>query len=95
MTNTSSIRNTISEFVSYVKSLKGDEKGEAHLFCDRFFRAFGHGGITEANGALEARIKFSESGRTKFADCLWSPKGRDGILIEIKKFSLQNPILIS
>ena len=25
-------------FVEYVKRLEGDEKGEAQLFCDRFFR---------------------------------------------------------
>lgn len=83
-------RNSLAQFVEYTKQLKGDEKGEAHIFCDRFFRAFGHGGIIEANGALEARIKYSESGRTKFADCLWSPKGTDGILIEMKKRSTKN-----
>ena len=60
----------LQEFVDYVKKLKGDEKGEGQLFCDRFFRAFGYGGIIEANGALEARIKFNSTGHTKFADCL-------------------------
>jgi hypothetical protein len=77
--------------VKYAKLLKGDEKGEAQLFCDRFFRAFGHGGIIEANGKLEARIKFSDSGHTKFADCLWSPPGtRGGVLIEMKKKADKN-----
>lgn len=80
---------TLQEFVSYAKRLQGDEKGEAQLFCDRLFRAFGHGGIIEANGALEARIKFS-TGRTKFADCLWSPPGPNGVLIEMKKKSVRN-----
>jgi len=80
----------LQEFISYTKQLKGDEKGEAQLFCDRLFRAFGHGGIIEANGQLEARIKFNESGRTKFADCLWSPDGRDGVLIEMKKRGEKN-----
>jgi hypothetical protein len=79
----------IQEFMGYVHSLRGDEKGEAQLFCDRLFRAFGHGGIVEAQGALEARIKF-DTGRTKFADCLWSPRGRDGVLIEMKKRSVRN-----
>lgn len=74
--------NQLKDFVSYVSQLKGDEKGEAQLFCDRFFRAFGHGGIIEAAGKLEARIKFS-SGRTKFADCLWSPIGRQGNRLNI------------
>jgi len=83
-------QQSLQEFVDYVKRLKGDEKGEAQLFCDRFFRAFGHGGVLEANGALEARIKFSDSGRTKFADCLWSPYGKDGVLIEMKKKAEKN-----
>lgn len=76
--------------MDYVKLLKGDEKGEAQLFCDRFFRAFGYGGIIEANGVLEARIKFSTSGHTKFADCLWAPQDKDGVLIEMKKRSEKN-----
>lgn len=80
----------LQEFVEYVKRLKGDEKGEAQLFCDRLFRAFGHGGIIEANGVLEARIKFNTTGRTKFADCLWSPPGTDGVLIEMKKRAEKN-----
>lgn len=79
----------LQAFIDYATALKGDEKGEAQLFCDRLFRAFGHGGIIEANGALEARIKF-DSGRTKFADCLWSPRGRDGVLIEMKKRAVVN-----
>ncbi len=80
----------LQEFVEYVKKLKGNEKGEAQLFCDRLFRAFGHGGIIEANGVLEARIKFNTTGRTKFADCLWSPPGTDGVLIEMKKMAEKN-----
>lgn len=80
----------IEEFLNYVSVLKGDEKGEAQLFCDRLFRAFGHGGIIEANGTLEARIKFDVTKRTKFADCLWCPKGRSGVLIEMKKRSVKN-----
>ncbi len=79
----------IKEFIDFTRLLKGDEKGEAQLFCDRLFRAFGHGGIIEANGTLEARIKFS-SGGTKFADCLWSPLDRPGVLIEMKRRSETN-----
>lgn len=80
----------IKKFIDYVNRLKGDEKSEAQLFLDRLFRAFGHGGIIEAEGTLEARIKFRDTGRTKFADCLWSPTGRDGVLIEMKKKSVKN-----
>ena len=83
-------KESIEEFLRYVSTLKGDEKGEAQLFCDRLFRAFGHGGIIEANGTLEARIKFDTTNRTKFADCLWCPKGRSGVLIEMKKRSVKN-----
>ena len=83
-------KESLQDFIEFVGKLKGDEKGEAQLFCDRFFRAFGHGGVIEANGTLEARIKFSDSGRTKFADCLWSPPDHDGVLIEMKKRSEKN-----
>lgn len=78
------IKQQIKDFLSFFSKLKGDEKGEAQPFCDRLFRAFGHDGIFEAGGALEARIKF-HTGKTKFVDCLWSPPGRSGVLIEMKK----------
>src|SRR5579863_1940070 len=38
-------------FVTFVRThIKGDEKGEAQIFCDRFFQAFGYAGIMEAGG---------------------------------------------
>ena len=37
--------------------LKGNEKGEAQVFCDRLFQAFGHGGYKEAGATLEYRVK--------------------------------------
>lgn len=70
----------IRHFVDYAKTLKGDEKGEAQVFCDRLFQAFGHGGYKEAGATLEFRVK-GVSGRTKFADLLWRPR----LLIEMKK----------
>lgn len=70
-------KEDVDEFVSYVKdNLVGDEKGQAQLFCDRLFRAFGHKGIFEADGNLEVRVKESETEKTKFIDCLWSPAKR-------------------
>lgn len=36
------IQATLTGFIDYAKSLKGDEKGEAQVFCDRLFKAFGH-----------------------------------------------------
>jgi hypothetical protein len=39
-------------FADYARSLEGDEKGEAQVFCDRLFRAFGHEGYKEADATL-------------------------------------------
>lgn len=69
----------INAFVQYAATLKGDEKGEAQVFCDRLFQAFGHGGYKEAGATLEYRLKGAKS--TNFADLLWRPR----LLIEMKK----------
>jgi len=70
-------------FVRYVDEyLQGDEKGEAQLFLDKFFRAFGHEGAIEAGATYEERIhKGSKKGKTGFADLVWKPR----VLIEMKK----------
>ena len=70
----------IRALVQYASSLKGDEKGEAQVFCDRLFIAFGHDGYKEAGATLEYRVK-QKSGHTHFADLLWRPR----VLIEMKK----------
>jgi hypothetical protein len=44
---------SIQQFVEYVRTLKGDEKGEAQVFCDRLFQAFGHAGYKEAGGICQ------------------------------------------
>ena len=49
--------DNIKKFVDYVALLSGDEKGEAQVFCDRLFQAFGHAGYKEAGAELEFRIK--------------------------------------
>ena len=78
-------KHDIEDFVSFVKTnLSGDEKGQAQIFCDHLFRAFGHQGIYEANGQLELRVKEADSKSTKFIDYIWSPAGKDGVLIEMK-----------
>jgi hypothetical protein len=69
----------IKTFVAYTKLLKGDEKGEAQVFCDRLFQGFGHGGYKEAGATLEYRVK--HEGGTHFADLLWRPR----VLIEMKR----------
>jgi type II restriction/modification system DNA methylase subunit YeeA len=67
-------------FVAYARSLRGDEKGEAQVFCDRLFQAFGHAGYKEAGAVLEDRIQ-KEGHGTKFADLVWRPR----LLLEMKK----------
>jgi type I restriction-modification system DNA methylase subunit len=73
-------RNKIISFVEYVRRLKGDEKGEAQVFCDRLFQAFNHEGYKEAGAELEYRVKVKGKS-TKFADLLWQPR----LLLEMKK----------
>jgi type II restriction/modification system DNA methylase subunit YeeA len=77
----SEIIEKIKEFIEYKKLLKGDEKGEAQVFCDRLFIAFGHKGYKEAGATLEMRIKSKSNKGTSFADLVWP--GR--VLIEMKK----------
>lgn len=70
----------LKKFVAYSKLLTGDEKGEAQVFCDRLFKAFGHEGYKEAGAILEYRVT-SKSNPTRFADLLWG----DRLLLEMKK----------
>jgi type II restriction/modification system DNA methylase subunit YeeA len=72
-----SIQGRTTDFVR--AHIRGDEKGEAQIFCDRLFRAFGHPGIMEAGGTLEFRILKAKG--TRFADLLWKPR----LLLEMKK----------
>ena len=71
----------LQEFVAYTALLKGDEKGEAQVYCDRLFQAFGHAGYKEAGATLEYRIKKDSTKGTSFADLIWKPR----LLIEMKK----------
>ena len=69
----------MSDFVAYYKLLSGDEKGEAQVFCDRLFKAFGHQGYKEAGAILEYRLK-AKGERTKYADLRWHSR----LLLEMK-----------
>lgn len=73
----------LQQFVQFCQAhISGDEKGEAQVFLDRFFRAFGHEGALEAGATYEKRIrKGSKKGKTGFADLVWKPR----VLIEMKK----------
>src|SRR5713101_600488 len=76
------LRTSLDDFVRYRREfLQGDEKGEAHVFLERLFRAFGHGGVREAGATLEQRVRRRDEGGTAFADLVWKPR----VLIEMKK----------
>jgi len=77
----SDIVTKLKAFVEYVPTLKGGEKGGAHLFCERLFQAFGHKGLTEGGAELEFRLKRPGSKATFFADLVWKPR----LLLEMKK----------
>ncbi|MDB5355322.1 MAG: Mtase [Phycisphaerales bacterium] len=71
----------LAGFVTWVgQHIKGDEKGEAQIFLDRLFQAFGQKGAKEVGGAYEERVK-NDAGGTSFADYVWKPI----VLIEMKK----------
>ncbi len=72
---------SLNDFLQYAALLKGDEKGEAQVFCDRLFKAFGHKGYKEAGAELEFRIKKESTKGTSFADLIWKPR----FLLEMKK----------
>jgi hypothetical protein len=77
-------REKLAEFIAWcAKHITGDEKGDAQLFLDRLFQAFGHAGLKEAEATLEFRvIKAAEAGgATSFADLVWKPI----VLVEMKK----------
>ncbi|MFD5405419.1 DNA methyltransferase [Streptomyces griseorubiginosus] len=76
------LRSRLIEFVRYRNEhLSGDEKGEAQVFLDRFFRALGHEGVREAGATLEMRIKQRDHKGTAFADLMWKPR----CLVEMKR----------
>ena len=70
---------SIRTLVDYGRTLAGDEKGEAQVFCDRLFQGFGHDGYKEAGATLEFRVKRKGRG-TGFADLVWKPR----LLLEMK-----------
>jgi SAM-dependent methyltransferase len=77
-------RQLIVRFVDWAaKNIKGDEKGEAQIFLDRLFQAFGQKGSLDVGGSPEMRIRKAadDGGGTSFADYVWKPV----VLIEMKK----------
>ena len=87
----SKILDDLTLFVEYAETLDGDEKGEAQVFCDRLFQAFGHKGYKEAGATLEYRIKKGTGKGTSFADLIWKPR----LLIEMKKAGEKRLVAVS
>jgi type II restriction/modification system DNA methylase subunit YeeA len=78
----STLRELLAGFVRYrQKHLTGDEKGEAQIFLDHLFRAFGHDGLREAGATPEQRVARRDNRGTAYADLVWKPR----VLIEMKK----------
>lgn len=82
MTAEGTLRERLADFARYRHEyLRGDEKGEAQIFADALFRAFGHDGVRQAGATLEQRIKRRDQRGTAFADLMWKPR----CLVEMKK----------
>ncbi len=74
----------LSAFVQWAQThITGDEKGQAQIFLDRLFQAFGHAGSLDVGGEPEFRVRKAsdDGGGTAFADYVWKPV----VLIEMKK----------
>ncbi len=74
----------LAEFAAWChKNITGDEKGQAQIFLDRLFQAFGQPGSLDVGGTPEFRIRKADEdgGGTAFADYVWKPV----VLIEMKK----------
>jgi hypothetical protein len=74
----------LGEFVAWcARHITGDEKGQAQIFLDRLFQAFGQPGCLDVGGVTEFRVRKADEdgGGTAFADLVWKPV----VLIEMKK----------
>jgi hypothetical protein len=74
----------LTSFVQWAQAhITGDEKGQAQVFLDRLFQAFGHPGSFDIGGESEFRVRKApeDGGGTAFADFVWMPV----VLIEMKK----------
>jgi hypothetical protein len=60
--------------------LKGDQKGEAQVFCEHLFQAFGRLELQSCGAVLEHRVK-KGAAATGFADLVWKPR----VVVEMKK----------
>jgi hypothetical protein len=75
---------TLSQFTAWVRqNITGDEKGQAQIFLDRLFQAFGQPGVLDVGGQTEFRLRKAaeDGGGTAFADLVWKPV----VLVEMKR----------
>ena len=76
------LQQRLQDFVEYrLEHLDDDEKGEAQLFLDHLFQAFGHEGTRQAGARHETRIRKRDTRRVSFADLVWERR----LLLEMKK----------
>jgi hypothetical protein len=76
------LQERLQAFVRYRhEHLAGDEKGEAQLFLENLFKAFGHEGVRQAGATLEMRVTRRDNRGTAYADLVWKPR----VLVEMKK----------
>jgi hypothetical protein len=83
-TESKNCSTSLTAFTTWAKShITGDEKGQAQIFIDRLFQAFGHPGSLDVGGTPEFRVRKpkEDGGGTSFADYVWKPV----VLIEMKK----------
>ncbi len=76
-------KDSLQEFVDYChKHIRGDEKGEAQIFLDRFFTGLGYDeGLKGAGAECEFRVRDTKKKTTSFGDLVWKKR----VLIEMKK----------
>ena len=77
-------REKLAEFTAWcAKHITGDEKGQAQIFLDRLFQAFGQAGSLDVGGTAEFRVRKADEdgGGVSFADFVWKPV----VLVEMKK----------
>lgn len=77
-------KDKLKAFVAWAKQhITGDEKGQARIFLDRLFQAFGQKGSLDVGGTAEFRVRKAaeDGGGVNFADYVWKPI----VLIEMKK----------
>jgi hypothetical protein len=77
-------REKLAEFTAWCQNhITGDEKGQAQIFLDRLFQAFGQPGSLDVGGQPEFRVRKADEdgGGVSFADYVWKPV----VLVEMKK----------